>query len=417
MNKNTFVVGYFVKNKTRFTCFDDGCKIQVQIARQSKEYSFQKLMKSIIGKLLTMSTSSNEVFYDYNVVSARWLDNINFEIYYDFRIKRLKGRKCHFIQFGSKDIDVFGQNHDFLNSVIELFKAEKSSLTKHELAINFEFLGNNYSLKIYNGLLAPIEMSHNISFSTFITIGSRNSIDTSTVLELFKLIKKTISFLVYRKNINFDFVDLYEKYESEETLNSLYGELYYSAKMTNHIFGNYSSNQMIKSNSVGSYLKQIIEAIANGTISCDYIPNETDSYNSIFINTTAWLQSFFREYAKKDSKYKVLKTGVRIGKKRVEFGTMIDTLKDYSKEYSEKTIASQLSYFSLFNDTHKFENDFTKQIVKIRNDLCHGSVNYEKYKYVKLYLTILQVILYASILKFIGVDKEKADKALEQLFL
>lgn len=416
MKENASVSGYFIKSKTRFVCFDDGFKIQVQIARQSKEYSFSKFKKSIIGKLLTLSTCQNNIFYDYKIRLVRWLDNRNLEIYYDYRIKRIKNKQCYSILFGSNDIDIFGQNNDFLNSVYESFATKKLDLTEHELSTEFEFLGKKYSLKINNNLLAPIEMSCNVSFSTFVVITSNEPIDANTIFELFKLLKKTISFLAYRKNINFDFVDLFERFESLEATNSLCGEFYFPSKIINHVFENYALNRMMKSNSVGSYMKQIIEEVGNNTISCDYIPNDTDSYNSIFINTTAWVQSFFREYAKKDANYKVSKINVKINGNKVSFGKMIDTLKEYSKGYYNSAINSKLVFFSFFNDINGFMSHFTKRIVEIRNDLCHGSVNYENYKYFKLDLNILQIILYASILKFTGIDKEKCDKALMQLF-
>lgn len=417
MNENMPIVGYFIKYKTHFVCLDDGYKIEVQIIHQSKEYDFPILKKSLIGKVLIMSTSLNEVFYDYKVVSVRWLNDQNIEIYYDFRIKRFKGKECYLIQFSSKDIDTFGQNDAFLKSVYKSLTTKKLDLTKHDLTTTFEFLGRNYSLEICSGCLAPTEMSYNVSFSTFITIGSNDPIDINTIFELFKLIKKMISFLTYRGNIDFNFVDLYEKNNSIGTSNFLYGELHFSSKKPKHIFGNYVCNRMIKSDSVGSYMTQVIEMIGNGTISCEYIPNDSDSYNCVFINTTAWFQSFFREYARKESEYKV--TGINVEKngKRITFKEMINILKDYSKEYSEKAITSKLNFFSFFNDINEFKIHFADRIVKVRNDFCHGSVNYKKYKYFYLDLSILQITLYASILKFIGLDKENCNKALMQLFI
>lgn len=416
MKENTFVSGYFIKSKTSFACFDDGFKIQAQIVRQNKEYSFTKFKKSIIGKLLTLSTSLDDVLYDYKIQSIRWVDNNNLEIYYDYRIKRFKNKGCFSIIFSSKDIDVFGQNNDFLESVCDSLSTKKLDLTKHEFVTEFDFLGRKYSLEINNTLLVPAEMTWNVSFSTFVTISSNEQIDSNTIFELSKLIKKTISFLSYRNNVDFDSIDLFEKLNSSESSSSLYGELYLPSKTPNHMFGNYASNRMMKSNSVGSYISQIIEYIANGTISCVYIPNDTDSYNSVFINTTAWLQYFFRELAKKDSTYKVEGINVKKNGVKVSFGRMIDTLREYSKDYFEKIVSNKLYLLPFFYNIDEFKTNFRKRIVKMRNDFCHGSVNYNDYKWFKLDLAILQIILYASILKYIGVDKENGDKALMQLF-
>lgn len=416
MKENASVSGYFIKSKTRFACFDDGFKIQAQIVRQNKEYSFQKFKKTIIGKLLTLSTSLDETFYDYKIRSIRWVDNNNLEIYYDYRIKKFKNKGCYSILFSSKDIDVFGQNNEFLKSVCDSFGTKKLDLTKHELATEFDFLGRKYFLEINNTLPVPAEMPYRVSFSTFVTVSSNEQIDSDSIFELFKLIKKTISFLAYRSNVDFDFIDLFEKLNSSESLSSVYGDLYLPLKTPNHIFENYVFNKMMKSDSVGSYMNLIIEHIANGTISCDYIPNDSDSYSSVFINTTAWLQCFFREFAKNNPIYKVEGINVKENGNKVSFGNMIDTLVEYSKDYSENIISSKLSLFSFFNNIDEFKTGFTKRIVKMRNDFCHGSVNYGSYKWFKVDLAILQIILYASILKYIGVDKENGDKALMQLF-
>lgn len=176
MKENAFVSGYFIKCKTSFACFDDGFKIQAQIVRQNKEYSFTKFKKSIIGKLLTLSTSLDDVLYDYKIQSIRWVDNNNLEIYYDYRIKRFKNKGCFSIIFSSKDIDVFGQNNDFLESVCDSLSTKKLDLTKHEFVTGFDFLGRKYSLEINNTLLVPAEMTWNVSFSTFVTISSNANV-------------------------------------------------------------------------------------------------------------------------------------------------------------------------------------------------------------------------------------------------
>ena len=424
MKKKDFTVsGYFKRNKSKFACFDDGHLINAQIIEKPDSFDFINFKKNIIGKVLSISTNFKEVQYDYNVTFVRWLNKHEIEIYYNFRIKKYKNARCHSITFNSEEIDVFGQNKVFLNLMYDSIQTKELNLDEQNINIEFKFDHKKYHLSLYTSLKEPIEMTHNVSFSTFLNISSNEEIETNTVIKLFKLVRDVFSFLTFRKNININKAELKDKFDPLGAYTKPYGELYRSTGLKNHEYKSYPDNPMIKCNSIGKMLEKIFEAVSDKVIQCDYIPNDTDSAGSIFVNVTAWLQSFFRIYVSNNEKYDVKKINVLFlggnKQKRVCFADMIETLLKESKDWVEEVIQESLDSYLFFGDKEEYKQNFITRIVNIRNDFCHGSVDYENknYKFFLLDLLNLEILLYGSILKYIGVGNEECHQALRQLFL
>lgn len=423
MNKEDIVVvGTFIKNKTKFACFDNGSSIKVQIVNDLDSFDFTKFKKSIVGKIITIGTNLKDVVYDYNVTLVIWLNKREFEVHYDFRIKRFVDKICHSITFSSEEVDVFAQNRSFLDVVYESLQTKQLDFNNQNISTSFIIDKHKYTLAVYTSLMPPIDMTHNVSFSSFLTISSNEEIHTEEIITLFKLVKNVFAFLSCRGNINIKEAHLDESFTNDEVYRRPYGELYFSRGSKFHEFKGYSNNPMVKSNSIGKYMNNIFNGIVEKTIVCDYIPNDTDSLSSVFINTTSWFQSFFRTFASGHDEYFIEGMNVKIFKNnkkvRVSFGEMIDTLWIDSKEYTSQAIEENL-YNSIFLNYDEYKRNFSRRIVKIRNDFCHGYVDFANsdYKYFILDLTNLQILLYGSIFKFIGVNQSDCCRALRQLFL
>lgn len=423
MNKSTEIIGYFTQSYTKYVCYDDDRKIIVQTTEDISANDFMKLKKSLLNKQLTIKNESGDLSYDYMVERIMPLDNNSFEIYYKYRILRINNRDCHNIIFNSSDIDIFGQNRTLFNEIYQSITTKVFNIPSLSFSGSFNYRSKEYTIKIANNLPIPAEMKTRISLMTLLSIGSENPMDNNTIFDFFKIVRRFLSFLTYRKNIDFNFIEL------QDQTGMLAGELYVPQCKSNHVFNNYPDNQMIKNDAVGQNLSKLISAIANEVIHCDHIPNESDSDYSTFINTAAWLEDYFREFAKDTNdkyiieddtvKHAVRGQGAKYHKK-VTFQETIAALREDSEEYCSATIDQYLSAYFISETTLKnYKSGFTTRIKEIRNDFCHGKGKYSKeyFDFFEIDLKVFQIILYASILKHIGFDKESTEKALHQLFL
>ncbi len=423
MNKDTEIIGYFTQSNSKYICYDDNRKIIVQTMEDISANDFIELKKSLLNKQLTIKTESNDLSYDYMVERIMPLNNNSFEIYYKYRVQRISNYDCHNIIFNSSDIDVFGQNRKLFNEIYQSIATKAFNVPSLSSSGSFNYKSEEYSIKIENSLPIPTEMKTRISLMTFLSIGSKNPMDNNTIFDFFKIVRRFLSFLTYRKDIDFNFIEL------QDQTGMLAGELYVPQSKSNHVFNNYPDNSMIKSDAVGQNLSKLISAIANEAIHCDHIPNESDSDYSTFINTAAWLEDYFREFAKdKKDKYIIEDDTVKHAvkgqgakhHKKVTFQETIEALKEDSEYYCSATIDQYLSaYFISETALKNYKSGFTTRIKEIRNDFCHGKGKYSKeyFDFFEIDLKHFQIILYATILKHIGFNKENTEKALHQLFL
>ncbi|HRF70712.1 MAG TPA: hypothetical protein PKV66_04710, partial [Candidatus Pelethenecus sp.] len=362
--QNKEVLGNFRKFGAKFSSYDDGKKLTVQINSKSYKYTFDKLKNYYLQKkIITVSSTLNIHMFDYHIVSFYYLNENSFEIYYDYRIEKFSGNKCYSIRINSKDIDVFSQNSSFLNNFISGLKNKNFDISKDDHEVSFEINHSKYKLSIFNSIFAPGFMECNVSFKSFLVVSSEKELDFLELIKLFNYIKTLIAFCTHRKNIDFDYVELFDKYNPELADVELpFGEMYVPYFDHVHTFNNYNENPMIRIDSLVNIIGNLFDAIDKSVFDTIYIPNETDSFNSNFVNSTAWLQSFFRVWAAQNTRFKVKKINVedtQIKNKSgnnsiVSFQSMIDFLMDYCKDYMADAFDKLVVFFKYFNNMYTF---------------------------------------------------------------
>ena len=420
------VTGYFKKYRASFSIYDDGEKITAQIIKKSKYYTIQKLRKYYENNLLEVYSSLGEIFYDYHVKYI-WYETENIiTIYYDYRIEKYPERECHKIIFESKDINVFGQNREFLNGLYEGIDNNNIDFKKFEFEKNVIIRDKDYKLVIKNSIDSPFALDYIPSFSTRFSLECIEAITELEIINIIKYVKVFISFCAKRKNIYLKRIELISKNDDEIGEAFPYGNVYVYNNQQEHQFGKFVDNQMIKVDSIFDKIDKCFEMIDKNYLTMDFIPNETDSLISQYVNITAWIQSFFRTYAKTNSDYIVKNIDILYANKltkkgnnqKVSLNDIISIIIGYTKEILNEDYIKKcrgiLNYFSYYD----WINDFSKRITTIRNDICHGHIekNVSDYKFFVLDLKMVSVYLYAAILKFMEVSEENIKKGINQLF-
>lgn len=425
--KKNGITGHFKKYLCSFASYDDGQKLVVQIIKTHKNYTFRKFKDNIRkNPFITVQTSFKSSSYDYHIYDIRSLGD-EFELYYDYRIEHYSDRKCFSIDFYSKDIDVFGQNRAFLDSFMAGIKNCNFELEKTNYNRDLIILNKKYKFSLINSILTPMHMKHNVSFCSLIRISSEEEISIENIIKIYEWMLVFLQFCSFRKNVKFDYIDLLDNCQPELSDYELpFGELYVPYNSIDHEFKNYSNNPMIKVDSIIDVISPLFDFISQKKISGIYIPNDTDSFNSNFVNATSWLQNFFRIWALSNNQFVVKNINVEdtMSKTKkgqnsvVTFAKMIDFLFDYSRNYFLDAYDEAIGFFKFFNNMQEYQASFSTRIKEMRNDLCHGHVDYNSnyYRYARLDLKILNMVIYASILKYIGISKENCNKALNQLF-
>ncbi len=422
--------GFFSFADIQFFVRDNGEVIAVRAADENTNLPFGELREALENNTLTISTDFKWLIYVYGIRKVEFINKNEVRLTYTFRIKTYTKRHCTSIIFSSRDIDVFGQNDTFVEEICKSIEGDKVKLSSGDINADFAYRGKKYTLSVYNGLSGSKEIKHNISFSTFIKVRSIESIQPKEAFEIFKLIRSTISFLAYRANIDFDYISLADEIERQNSAEC--GEMYIPSNVQDHLFKNYPSNPMIKSDSIKDKIANIIEAIDAGIICCTYVPCDSDSLTSEFISAAAWSQMFFRQFAEHNAEYVqsgrdfyyANKFGKNAKQKKVCFLDMLLDLNNGTGSIASSVIQANYESFGIFEDWNEcvlnghIEKSM-RRIVDIRNDFCHGRVDFSKesYNFFLLDLANLKVILYGSILKYIGIDGDDAKKALSQLFI
>ena len=357
---------------------------------------------------------------------------------YEIKGLRFKSPECNYL-YNVKDYI----NHDFETKDNKFNKFSLEVLSKEDK--NFgKFRWHNYSvsvngsfsLKKDNDTYSPLEIN-----SLIILELSRTCSDLDKLIELINLQRTVLTFCVYRKNITFKEIDAY--IYTDDKLKRKIGNFYIfdNKEMESNIN---RLKQIIDFKDTGECISKLYKLVWDGKIytthiSQNYIMRNSyfpakmlsiliafeHTYKTIYKNVSLSNQDF--NFVKNKTieflNNQILSSSGKIKKKFKGMKNSVSKTDLSYGEYLEYALNDNLNTLGQFiKKRYQVKNvkpvitSCSERTNKIRNSMAHGILDI-KFKPINsndIYL--IELLIYAMILKYIGLDEKIIQNKIKQLF-